>query len=338
MNRIFNTMSAFAVTLVFAAGSAQATEWNASLWGKRRAFTEHVEKLAELVSEKTDGEFTINLSYGGLSGPRDNLDGIAIGAFEMAQFCASYHGDKNRTLTVLELPFLGVGNLKEQVAVAKAVYAHPATKAEMARWNATLLMPSPQPQYNLVGKGAPIRHLSDFDGLRIRATGNIGAAFAALGAIPTSVTAPETYNAMDSGVVDAVALAPHAHLAYGTIDIADWWTKNLYPGTGSCPVVVNTDAYEALSEPNRKALDESVGAALGHYIDNYQDILVRWDEILKEKDVEIIEFPNVVIEEFRSSAAPIHEKWIKNMEAQGIPGQELFDLVEETLIKYRTEQ
>ena len=32
------TMAAFA-------GEALAVEWNVSLWGKRRAFTEHVEKL-----------------------------------------------------------------------------------------------------------------------------------------------------------------------------------------------------------------------------------------------------------------------------------------------------
>jgi len=65
-----------------------AEEWNVSVWGKRRAFTEHVEKLAELVSAKTNGEFTMNVSYGGLSKNRENLDGISIDAFEMAQFCA----------------------------------------------------------------------------------------------------------------------------------------------------------------------------------------------------------------------------------------------------------
>jgi len=52
-----------------------ATEWNVSLWSKRRAFTEHVEKLAELVSAKTNGEFKLNISYGGLSKNRENLDG-----------------------------------------------------------------------------------------------------------------------------------------------------------------------------------------------------------------------------------------------------------------------
>ena len=145
-----------AATLTFAfASEALATEWNVSLWGKRRAFTEHVEKLAELVSEKTGGEFTLNISYGGLSKNKENLDGISIGAFEMAQFCAGYHRDKNRTITVLELPFLGVSNLDEEVAVSHAVYGHPAVQDELAQWNAKLLMTSPMPQYNIVGTGDP---------------------------------------------------------------------------------------------------------------------------------------------------------------------------------------
>ena len=121
MQKIFVTGVEATLGIAFAS-EAIATEWNVSLWGKRRAFTEHVEKLAELVSEKTGGEFTLNISYGGLSKNRENLDGISIGAFEMAQFCAGYHRDKNRTITVLELPFLGVSNLDEEVAVSHAVY------------------------------------------------------------------------------------------------------------------------------------------------------------------------------------------------------------------------
>ena len=111
MNKIGLGAIISAISCTFALEAA-ATEWNVSVWGKRRAFTEHVEKLAELVSEKTKGEFTMNISYGGLSKNRENLDGISIGAFEMAQFCAGYHRDKNRVITVLELPFLGVENLE----------------------------------------------------------------------------------------------------------------------------------------------------------------------------------------------------------------------------------
>ncbi|MEQ8896425.1 MAG: C4-dicarboxylate TRAP transporter substrate-binding protein [Roseovarius sp.] len=331
MQRLVGLGLTSALGLAFA-GEAVATEWNVSVWGKRRAFTEHVEKLAELVAEKTDGEFTMNVSYGGLSKNRENLDGISIGAFEMAQFCAGYHPDKNRLITVLELPFLGVENLDQEVAVSHAVYDHPAVQEEMAQWNAKLLMTSPMPQYNIVGTGEVRDSLEEFGGMRVRATGGLGEAFKAVGAVPTSVTATEAYQAMESGVVDTVAFAQHAHLSFGTINQADWWTGNLNPGTVNCPVVVNIDAYEMLSDEEREALDSSVPEAIDHYLANYGELLKRWDEVLEEKGVEKVTISEEELAAFREQAAdPIREAWIEEMEGQDLPGQELYDLVSSTL-------
>lgn len=335
MNKFVTGAVAAAIGMSFAA-EAFALEWNVSVWGKRRAFTEHIEKLGELLAEKTNGDFTLNISYGGLSKNRENLDGISIGAFEMAQFCAGYHRDKNRTITVLELPFLGVANLEEEVAVSHAVYAHPAVQDEMAQWNARLLMTSPMPQYNLVGTGEPRDELSEFEGMRVRATGGLGKAFEAVGAVPTSVTATEAYQAMESGVVDTVAFAQHAHLAYGTINQADWWTSNLNPGTVNCPVVVNIDAYEALSDEQRAALDGSVDEAIAHYLANYGELLEKWDSVLAEKNVTKVELSEDQLAAFRAKAAdPIRDAWIKDMTAQGLPAQELYDLVMSTLAEVR---
>lgn len=331
MKKYLSGAAVCAISFAFVTEAA-ATEWNVSVWGKRRAFTEHIEKIAELVSEKTDGEFTMNISYGGLSKNTENLDGISIGAFEMAQFCAGYHADKNRVITVLELPFLGVENLEQERAVSKVVYEHPAAAEEMAQWNAKLLMTSPMPQYNIVGTGEPRTTLDSFQGMRVRATGGLGKAFEAVGGVPTSVTSGEAYQAMESGVVDTVAFAQHAHLSFGTINQADWWTENLNPGTVNCPVVVNIDAYESLSDDEREALDSSVEEALDYYLVNYGQLLKRWDEVLAEKGVEKVSIAPEVLEEFRAAAAaPARDAWIANMEAQGLPGQELYDLVVETL-------
>ncbi|GAB5437143.1 C4-dicarboxylate TRAP transporter substrate-binding protein [Falsiruegeria mediterranea] len=331
MNKMLTGAVAAAASFAFVS-EAMATEWNVSLWGKRRAFTEHVEKLAELVDEKTGGGFTLNISYGGLSKNKENLDGISIGAFEMAQFCAGYHRDKNRAITVLELPFLGVNTLDEEVAVSHAVYDHPAVQEEMAQWNARIIMTSPMPQYNLVGTGEPRDELAEFKDMRVRATGGIGQAFSAVGGVPTSVTATEAYNAMESGVVDTVAFAQHAHLAFGTINRADWWTANLNPGTVNCPVVVNIDAYEALSPEHREALDSSIDEAIGHYLANYGALLEKWDSVLAEKNVTKVELAESELDAFRKAAAdPIREKWIADMTAQGLPAQDLYDLVMSTL-------
>jgi TRAP-type C4-dicarboxylate transport system substrate-binding protein len=318
------------------AEEAAATEWNVSVWGKRRAFTEHIHKLADLVSEKTNGEFTMNISYEGLSKNTENLDGISIGAFEMAQFCAGYHPDKNRAITVLELPFLGVSNLAEEVAVSHAIYAHPAVADEMAQWNAMMLMTSPMPQYNLVGTNEPRSTLDQFEGMRVRATGGIGQAFEAVGGVPTSVTSSEAYQAMESGVVDTVAFAQHAQLSFGTINEADWWTANLNPGTVNCPVVVNIDAYDALTDAERAALDESVPEAIDYYLANYGELLKRWDAVLEEKGVQKVEISDEELAKFRQiGGKPIHDAWIADMSAQGLPAQELYDLVFSTLEETR---
>lgn len=336
MKKTFNIAMASTLAVMLGGVEAWAVEWNVSVWGKRRAFTEHVEKLAELVSEKTNGEFTMNVSYGGLSKNKENLDGISIGAFEMAQFCAGYHRDKNPTITVLELPFLGVANLDEEVAVSHAVYAHPAVQKDLARWNAKLLMTSPMPQYNVAGVGDAPRDLDGFDGMRIRATGGLGKAFTTVGATPTSVTATEAYTALESGVVDSVAFAQHAHLSFRTIDVAKWWTANLNPGTVNCPVVVNVDAYEGLSDEHRAALDSSVDESITHYLANYAELLKKWDGILEEKSVAKITYSDKMIEDFKAKAAdPAREEWIKDMTDKGYPAQELYDLVMKTLADKR---
>lgn len=328
MRNYLKTTAIAAISMAFAT-QGMAEEWNVSLWGKKRAFTEHVEKLAELVDAKTGGDFTLNISYGGLSKNTENLDGISIGAFEMAQFCAGYHRDKNPSITVMELPFLGISSLEQEVAVSMAVYQHPATVADLARWNATLLMPSPLPQYNLVGVGDAPETLADFDGLSVRATGGIGAAMAAVGAVPTSMSATEVRQAMDSGVVKAVAFAPHAHMSFGTIENGTWWTTNLNPGTVNCPVVANTDALEGLSDAHRDALMSSIDEALEHYIATYNGATMdAWGPALEERGIAQVSFSDTELGAFKeAAAAPAAAAWIADNTAKGLPAQQLYDLV-----------
>ncbi|TRD17309.1 TRAP transporter substrate-binding protein DctP [Palleronia caenipelagi] len=321
--------AALAILALTVGSEAMATEWSVSLWGQRRAFTEHVERLAELVSERTNGEFTLNISYGGLSSNRENLDGISIGAFEMAQFCAGYHADKNPSITVLELPFLGVTSLEQESDLSMALYQHPAVVADLARWNATLLMPSPLPQYNLVGVGDAPATLADFDGLTVRATGGIGAAMETVGAVPTSMSATEVRQAMDSGVVRAVSFAPHAHMSFGTIENATWWTTNLNPGTVNCPVVVNSDALVDLSDEHREVLLGAVDEALDHYLSFYEEqTMAAWGPALEERGIAQVSFGDAELSAFRAAAAdPAATAWIQQNTARGLPAQELYDFV-----------
>lgn len=326
-------VSAAALSFVFATETFAAdVTWNVSLWGKRRAFTEHVEKLAEEVAAKTDGKFEIKLQYGeALSKSRENLDGISFGAFEMAQICASYHPDKNPSLTVMELPFLGVKDLDQETKVSMELYEHPAVKEDLGRWNAMALMPSPMPQYNFAGKGDVPSSISDFEGMRVRALGGIGQLMEAVGAVPTSVTASETYQAIDSGTVRAASFAPHAHLSFKVMEVANWWTKNLNPGTVQCPVVVNIDAYNALPDDFKAALDSSVDPALAHYLAAYDEVYEKWWPELESRGITQVEFSDEELAAFAEKAGPIQDAWVEEQSANGLPAQDLLDSVKASL-------
>jgi TRAP-type C4-dicarboxylate transport system substrate-binding protein len=302
-----------------------ATEWNVSLWGKRRAFTENVEKLAELVEAKTNGDFKLKISYGGLSKSRENLDGISFGAFEMAQFCSFYHSDKNPTITVTELPFSQDVSLARVSEIYSEVFKHPEVKKDLARWNATLLMPTPLPQYNIVSKGDVLNSLEDFDGLRVRGPGGIMGVLGKLGAVKTGVPFSEVRQSMDSGVIDAASFAPHAHLATNSYKVGNWATTNLNLGSANCPVVVNTEALEMLKPEHRDALLGSVDEALDYYVQNYeQNTTAKYNAAVKEQGLTMITFNAEQTTKLNELSESVRQEWIAKYKDQ-FDAQAVFD-------------
>jgi len=306
-----------------------ATEWNVSLWGKQRAFTENVEKLAELVSSKTNGEFKLNISYGGLSKSKENLDGISFGAFEMAQFCSFYHSDKNPTITVTELPFAKDVSLARSAEIYTKVYQNPIVIKDLARWNATILMPTPMPQYNIVSKSEPMTELSEFNGLRVRGPGGIMGVLGKLGAVKTGVPFSEVRQSMDSGVIDAATFAPHAHVATKTFKVGKWASTNLNLGSANCPVVVNTDALNALSDSNRQALLGSVNEAIEFYVENYNNNATKkYEQAIADAGLVSVTFSPAQTAELDKLATSVRDAWVKKY-ADQFDSKALYDFTED---------
>ena len=327
MNRFNKIALSALVACGFAAGEIHAaTEWNVSLWGKRRAMTENVEKLAELVEARTNGEFKLNISYGGLSKSRENLDGITIGAFEMAQFCSFYHTAKNPSITVTELPFSKEVSLARIAEIYTQVFEHPIVKKDLARWNATLLMPSPLPQYNIVSKTEPLTQLADFQGLRVRGPGGIMGVLGKLGAVKTGVPFSEVRQSMDSGVIDAASFAPHAQLATKTYKVGKWASTNLNLGSANCPVVVNSDALNALKPEHKEALLGSVAEALAPYVKNYDENTTGpYQAAVKQAGLAEVTFSAEQTAELNALAESVRQEWVAKY-AKDFDAQALFDV------------
>ena len=293
-------------------------KWDVSLWGKKRAFTAGVEKLSAVVKEKTGGNFNIVLHYGGaLSKSRENLDGISIDAFQAAMFCNFYHPKKNPALMSLTMPFLPMSSWENNRKIRDAVYAHPAVKKELAKWNAMTYISSYLPQYEFLGRGKPPTTLGDWKGLTVRAGGGVGRAMKVIGATPTSSTATEVYTGVQQGTMDAASFPfTYSHVAYKIHEVTEWFTSNLSPGTSDCPVVFSINAYKSLPAQYKKLLTDVRKGVIKAQIQAYIDIDKKNLPMLKGKLKEI-RYSETELTKFRAAAGkPVIDKWISENQSK----------------------
>lgn len=320
-------VGATAVALAFAVNADLASaqmvdgptvEWRHSNWGKRRANTEGIEKIAAILKERTGGKFTIKVGYGEMfSKAKENLDSIKLNAIEMADMCNFYHPGKNPAWMVFSLPFLPYVSLEGNAEAAETMLKHPLLIADMAPWNAMPYFFVILPQYEFMGKGKPPKTLDDWKGLRVRAPGAVGEAFVKLGASLSTVPAVELYTALERGTVDAASFPfTYAHAAYQLHTISTWFTSNLAPGNAGCAAVVNKEAFAKLPPQYQKLLMEARPEANKAMIAAYREAdkvnLPRFREKLTE-----IKYSDADIKRFRETAAkPIWEKWVADNKAK----------------------
>ena len=287
-------------------------KWDVSLWGKPRAGTAVADALAAVVEERTGGAWRMTLHYGeALSKARENLDGIAIEAFQAAMFCNFYHPRKNPALMVLTMPFLPMSDWDANRRIREAVYAHPAVVKEMSRWNAMIYTSTFLPQYELLGRGEPPADLEGWKGLTVRAGGGLGQAMKLLGATPASSTATEVYTGVQQGTMDAASFPfTYGHVSYRIHEVAEWFTGNLSPGTADCPLVFGISAYRALPPQYTQLLADVKEEVIAAQIQAYVDVDATNLPMLQESLTEI-RYTEAQLAQFRARAGqPVIDAWI----------------------------
>lgn len=149
-----------------------------------------------------------------------------------------------------------------------------------------------------------------------------------LGAIKTGVPFPEVRQSMDSGVIDAASFAPHAHLATKTYKVGKWATTNLNLGSANCPVVVNTEALNALSPAHKEALLGSVDEAIAFYVKNYDDnTTVKYQKAIKDEGLTQVTFTKAQTKQLNELARSVRESWVKD-NSKNFNAKELYDFTE----------
>jgi len=349
MGRAFNAMglsvavAAAAVAMGFTTSPADAATkycdgpavtWKISLFGKRRAVTEGVEAVSKHAKDQTCGKFDYKIYYGEqLSKAKEVLDGINVGALEGGFVCASYHPGKVRALGVLDLPFLPVYDYDTAIKVYDTLWARKELIDSLGRWKTRRHFQNILPRYEYMGRGKAPKTLEDFKGMRMRALGGMGDAAKAIGAVPTTMPAPETYTALQRGTVDAVGFPfSYTFAAYKLDEISTWYTTNMSAGMVNCFTAVSQPAWEKLPKQYQAILDEALPGAYKAMITAYDEQdkinLPKWE---KSGKLTAVTFSEEVLAKFQKvGGKPVWEKWVEETKPEVPTAQALLDLVLKT--------
>jgi TRAP-type C4-dicarboxylate transport system substrate-binding protein len=312
------------------ARAADKVTWNWALYGPPRAVTVCMEHLAKVAKEKSGGNFVINLKYNEqLGDAKDMLDGLKVEAFQGAFVAFSYAPAKTPLQGVLDMPFLPIPDLVTSHKVQDAYQTWKPVADELAKWNAWHFMTVLLPQYEFMGVGKPPRNLEDWKGMRVRALGGLGDAMKLLGAIPTSVSAPEVYTALERGMFQAASFPfAYSFTAYKLHEVSKWYTRGMQLGIIHNSLVLSQTAWKALPDEYKKILEEAKPEAYRLQIAAYEEADKKSIPQFEKRKLEVIKVSSEMREKLISTAGrAVWDQWAAEAEKKGLPGKEALDRV-----------
>ncbi|RCV93379.1 TRAP transporter substrate-binding protein [Vreelandella rituensis] len=257
-NNIFSPLT-LVLACAFAAGTAQAAEWNmATPYGDASFHTQNNKQFAEDVAEATDGELSINVHSGGsLVSHGEIKPSVRRGTVQAGEIFLSILSNEHPIFEVDTLP--GVAGSYDQ-----AYELWEATKPMIADLLAEEgLMPLYAVAWPAQGIYTDFELTSEdqFEGLRVRAPNiNTQRFVQNLGGIPTETEESDIPTAFSTGRVDAMITSSSTGNAMTAWDYVSHYTEaNLWLPKNI--VFINQRAYDRLDEATQEALLDAAARA-----------------------------------------------------------------------------
>ena len=312
---------------------AQKVVWNHNIFGPPRAVTAGMEAVRDFYKKASNGNFEIKISYGAALGPTKQIpEAIKSGGYEGGQMCAGYYPNKFPLLSVMELPFLTPIKTADHAKVYEAVMKHPLIVKEMAqRWGIKYIAPVFLPPYEFMGNKR-ITSVADMKGVKMRISGLNAKALQVFGAVPTNVTAPEGYTALERGTIDSFGFPySYAFGAYKLYEVSKYVTEGLAMGGFMCFQGVSLKAWDKLPADLKAKLPQALTAGDGALIAAYKKADAKWIPIFKKR-LEVDQFPPSERAKLAAGANKIWEAWAKD---HGKDGRTMLDFVKAESAKYK---
>ncbi|MFD1696123.1 TRAP transporter substrate-binding protein [Roseibium aestuarii] len=210
--------------------------------------------FADMVKEKTGGNVTVTLYSGGElgGGPVEQYARVLDGVAEFAVGLHGYTASAFPLTLIAELP----GVVDEETGTKTIWDNIDKLKGEYKRTQLVSLWSSAENVLYMRDKA--VRSPADIAGLKIRVPSrNTGLLVESWGATPVSMPVSEIYNAMQTGVIDGAMIDGTATKAFRLGEVAKYLTKGMNTTNSPFYILMNRDAFKALSDADQAAVLEA---------------------------------------------------------------------------------
>lgn len=293
----------------------------------------------DAVSEATNQKITFTKYPGGtLLGQNETYEGVVNGVADVGASFFSYTRGRFPVLEAFELPGFMWDSAELGSRVSWEGIQRLQKQGMLKEVEDTKLMfvYSPGPQ-NIMTGSRPIKSLEDLQGMEIRATGLCAQVLEALGAVPVAMGMNETYEALSKGVVQGTMGPNNTLEGWKLGEVCKYVTESTFLYNSVIFVTMNLDVWNSLPESVQAIIEEVnaeifEGPATEAY-DMQNDRGLKW--AIDECGIEVITLSEDEVERWISKVKPLQDEYVSRMEAQGLPGREVLDLIEELVDKYR---
>jgi len=227
--------------------TTQNTENNLSSVKALRPWVEEVEKA-------TKGKVKIQVFYGEtLAKGKDSWNALISGIADIGWCPQGYWPGLTPMTDVISLPGIPFNTAEEGSALLWDLYTKNAKIQQEFQKVKVLLLHTSEP-YLLISRNKEILNLEDLNGLKIRTFGkNMTSQVGKLGAVPVSIPMPDTYLALQKGVVDGMGAPWEAINGFRFYEVVNHYTEVPF-GALFFSVSMNLKTWNKLDKETQDAI------------------------------------------------------------------------------------
>lgn len=292
------------------------------------------EAWAEEIGKRTNGKVKVTVYPAGtLTKAPQCYEGVVSGVSDIGMSCFAYTRGRFPLLEGVDLP-LGYPNglTATRVATEMVRKYQPDEVSDVH----VLYVHAHGP--GILASRKPVRQLNELAGVKVRATGLSSKIVQSLGGTPVAMSQPETYEALQKGVVDATFCPVETLKGWKQGEVINSITETTVIGyTTAMFVVMNKSAWDKLEPEHQKVFAE----VSDEWVDKHG---LAWDQadeegmaFIKGLQREVIELSKEEQQRWKDAVRPILDDYVTKAADKGLPGKEFLADLQGLIEKHSAE-